>query len=239
MERSMTDDEGRPADPEDLTPPDDGTAVAPTPDPAAAPVVPDAPTEVAAVVAAVVPAAVEPDAPDPIAAAPAEPIPLAAAAVTLAVAAAPIVAAPAVAAPPIIVAPPPPERGLLLRAVWFIFIGWWLSAVAIGVAYVACATIIGLPIGFWIFNRLPMVITLRNRTETMGTEVRDGVTYLVGHNVEQRRMWVRALYFIFIGWWLGAIYLTVAWALCVLILTIPFGLWMFNRVGAVMTLLRY
>jgi hypothetical protein len=30
-----------------------------------------------------------------------------------------------------------------------------------------------------------------------------------------------------------------AYVLCVLIVTLPFGLAMFNRVGAVMTLLRY
>lgn len=42
-----------------------------------------------------------------------------------------------------------------------------------------------------------------------------------------------------VGWWLGAIYMGVAWALCVILITLPIGLWLFNRVGAVMTLLRY
>ena len=56
------------------------------------------------------------------------------------------------------------EPSFLLRAVWFIFIGWWLSALAIGVAYFLCAIIIGLPLAFMIFNQLPAILTLRPRT---------------------------------------------------------------------------
>jgi uncharacterized membrane protein YccF (DUF307 family) len=52
-------------------------------------------------------------------------------------------------------------------------------------------------------------------------------------------MWLRAIWFILVGWWFGALWMAVAYVLCVLILTLPFGLAMFNRVGAVMTLLRY
>ncbi len=158
-------------------------------------------------------------------------------------AAAPPAAAPPAAAPP---APPPtyvayapPPRSLLLRAIWFLLVGWWLSGVAITVAYFFCVTIIGLPVGFWIFNRLPLILTLRERTGTTTTEVRDGITYVVNRNVEQYPMVARALWFILVGWWLGAFYLALAWGLCVLIITLPIGLWLFNRVGAVMTLLRY
>ena len=119
--------------------------------------------------------------------------------------------------------------GLLIRAVWFVFIGWWLSALAIGVAYFICAIIIGLPVGFMIFNRLPVILTLRPRTERV----------VAGGTDDQLPLWVRAIYFLLVGWWLGAIYMGVAWALCVILITLPIGLWLFNRVGAVMTLLRY
>ncbi len=82
---------------------------------------------------------------------------------------------------------------MLLRAIWFIFIGWWLSGLAITVAYLFCVTIIGLPVGFWIFNRLPLILTLRERSGTTTTEVRDGITYVVNRNVEQYPMWARAI----------------------------------------------
>jgi uncharacterized membrane protein YccF (DUF307 family) len=52
-------------------------------------------------------------------------------------------------------------------------------------------------------------------------------------------MWARALWFIFVGLWLGAIWMTVAYILCLLILTMPIGIMMFDGVGGVMTLLRY
>ena len=65
---------------------------------------------------------------------------------------------------PIVVQPPRRETSLVMRAVWFVFIGWWLSALAIGVAYFLCAIIIGLPLGFMIFNALPWILTLRDRT---------------------------------------------------------------------------
>ena len=126
-------------------------------------------------------------------------------------------------------APPSTGPSLWIRAIWFIFIGWWLSAIAIGVAYFLCLIIIGIPIGFMIFNRLPVILTLRPRSQG----------YVADGTVEQLPLWLRAIYFIFVGWWLGAIYMTIAWALCVILITLPIGLWLFNRVGAVMTLLRY
>jgi uncharacterized membrane protein YccF (DUF307 family) len=126
-------------------------------------------------------------------------------------------------------APPSTGPSLWIRAIWFIFIGWWLSGVAIAVAYVMCAIIIGIPIGFMIFNQLPLILTLRPRS----------LGYVADGTVEQLPLWLRAIWFIFIGWWLGFLYMAIAWFLCVIIITLPVGLWLFNRVGAVMTLLRY
>ena len=65
-------------------------------------------------------------------------------------------------------APPDRSPSLLIRAIWFIFIGWWLSAVAIGVAYFLCAIIIGIPLAFMIFNQLPLILTLRPRSPGTG-----------------------------------------------------------------------
>ncbi len=129
--------------------------------------------------------------------------------------------------------------GFLIRAIWFLLIGWWLSGFVTTIAYILCITIIGMPFGFALFNLLPAVLTLRPRTEVVVTEVRDGVTYVRGATVPQLPMLVRALWFLFVGWWLGALYAGFAWFLCVIIVTLPIGLWLYNRIGAVMTLLRY
>ncbi len=129
------------------------------------------------------------------------------------------------------------DRGpnILLRAVYFIVVGIWLSGVWATVAWVLCVTIIGLPPGLWMLNRLPQVTTLQPQRNDLvitagGTATRQ--------NVPQRSFLVRALYFVLVGWWFSALWLTVAWALCTVIIGLPFGFWMFNRVPAVITLAR-
>ncbi len=129
--------------------------------------------------------------------------------------------------------------GCLVRAIWFIFVGWWLSGLAIALGYLAAITIIGLPLAFYIFNRIPAITTLRSRTQTFTAEQVGGQTVVRAQTVPQRPLWIRAVYFVLVGWWLGALWLAVAWICSVLIVTIPVALLMYNRIGAVMTLLRY
>ena len=129
--------------------------------------------------------------------------------------------------------------GFLVRAIWFIFIGWWLSGLAIAVGYFAALTIVGLPLAFYIFNRIPSITTLRPRTQGVAVETVDGQTIVRASTIAQRPIWVRAIYFVLVGWWLGAVWLGVAWICSVLIVTLPVALLMYNRIGAVMTLLRY
>ena len=130
--------------------------------------------------------------------------------------------------------------GFLARAVWFVLVGWWLTAIVIVVAYALALSILGLPFAFYLFNRIPAFLTLRGRSKTYEVEtMADGRRYLTAANVQQRPMLLRAIWFILIGFWFGAIWMALAYVLCVLIVTMPFGLAMFNRVGAVMTLLRY
>ena len=129
--------------------------------------------------------------------------------------------------------------GFLVRFVWYIFVGWWLSALAIGLGWFLAVTIIGLPLAFMIFNRIPAIMTLRGRTMTYEATVKDGVTYLKGQNPDQRPLLLRAIWFLLVGWWLGAIWMVAAWLISLPIITLPIGILMMNRVGGVMTLLRY
>ena len=143
-----------------------------------------------------------------------------------------------VATPQVVIAPPS-GPGFLVRAFWYLFVGWWLTGIVILVGYLAALTIIGLPIAFYLFNRIPTTLTLRARNKTYASETIDGVTYLRERNPNQLPLWQRALWFVVVGWWAGAVWMAVAYVLCLLIVTLPIGLMMFNRVGGVMTLLRY
>lgn len=55
--------------------------------------------------------------------------------------------------------------GLLLRVVYFVLIGWWLGALVSAFAWFLVVLVVMLPIGLWVINRLPALITLRPRAQ--------------------------------------------------------------------------
>lgn len=122
---------------------------------------------------------------------------------------------------------------ILLRAVWFVLIGWWLTGILSAAAWALNATIIGLPLGLWIINRLPFAATLHPVERFYLME--NGA--LVSE-VRQRPFLIRAMYFVLVGWWLSGLWMAVAYILLISILGIPLAFWMYNRIGAVTTLFR-
>ena len=93
-----------------------------------------------------------------------------------------------------------------MRFAWWLFVGWWASGIAVSVAWFALATIIGIPLGIWIINRLPSILTLRPRTRT----------WVLGQDAEGRRVvseagrpqvawYVRGVWFVLVGWWASTI----------------------------------
>jgi uncharacterized membrane protein YccF (DUF307 family) len=52
------------------------------------------------------------------------------------------------------------QAPFVLRALYFILIGWWFSAIWLAIAWALHVTVIGMVIGFWMFNRVPAIITL-------------------------------------------------------------------------------
>lgn len=132
----------------------------------------------------------------------------------------------------IVVAPGP---NLLIRFLWFVFVGWWVGGIVNLIAAVCMITIVGIPLGLWLVNRLPAVMTLRPATGQF-TLSEDGVLTHTG--AHQRPFWLRALYFIFVGWWFSAVWMLGAYLLCVTLIGLPFGFWAYGRIGAVTTLYR-
>ncbi len=130
--------------------------------------------------------------------------------------------------------------GLLVRALYFLLVGWWLTGFVAGVAWFSMITIIGLPLGIWLINRIPTILTLRPRTSyAYAWTDASGRVFTTEAVIDQPPWWARGLWFVLVGWWASAFVMSIGYALCLLIITLPIGLMLFNRVPFVASLYRY
>ncbi|WP_410766003.1 YccF domain-containing protein [Haloferax sp. DFSO60] len=120
------------------------------------------------------------------------------------------------------------DRSLLVRALWFIFIGWWATPVVVNIAWFLNATIIGIPLGIALINLVPTVLSLK---ESRNLSAEDGRS--------QHSLLVRVPYFIFVGWWLSWFWANAAAFFAVTIIGLPIAYWMFNRLPYVTSLYRF
>jgi uncharacterized membrane protein YccF (DUF307 family) len=140
--------------------------------------------------------------------------------------------------------------GFLVRALYFCFIGWWAGFFWLNLGFFLCALIITLPVGLIMLNRLPQVMTLKpagTRTNVnvstmtmqspMGPMMQQNVNVNVG-GTQQQSFLIRAIYFLLVGWWVGYIWAYIAYACCLLIVLLPVGVMMFDRLPMVLTLRR-
>ena len=122
---------------------------------------------------------------------------------------------------------------MIFRFIYFLAIGWWLGLFAALAGYVLCLTIIGLPVGTMLLNRLPSLVYLREAGEPCP----------VGHNhrhlQEELPLLLRAFWFFVLGWSLGFMVITAGYLLAVTVIGIPLGIYLLNRVPLVMTLSRH
>jgi uncharacterized membrane protein YccF (DUF307 family) len=126
-----------------------------------------------------------------------------------------------------IAAPPTPdELPIGIRALWFLFVGLWAGQIWLLVAWLLNLTLIGLPLGMWMLNQLPQVMTLRQQRHGLRMpSARSSVPFVA-----------RAIYFVLVGWWLSLLWVEVAWLASALIFGLPLGFLMFERAGTVATL---
>jgi uncharacterized membrane protein YccF (DUF307 family) len=130
------------------------------------------------------------------------------------------------------------SRGVpfILRVIWFFVLGWELTGIWILVAWALNATIIGLPLGLWMIDRVPQVLTLKSKPGVWVLDLNNGRSRYVP---EKQRSWViRGFYFLLIGWWLSLLWAGAAWLICATILGLPLGVLMLNALPAVTTLQR-
>ena len=132
-----------------------------------------------------------------------------------------------------------------VRALYFVFIGWWLGFWCLEIGFFLCAIIITLPVGLMILNRLPQIMTLKPPTQTVQTNVNVTSLGSAGNainvnvnvtGVQQHPMLLRAVYYIFVGCWVGYLWASLAYFFCLTILGLPLGIIMLNQLPAVLTL---
>lgn len=127
---------------------------------------------------------------------------------------------------------------LLLRILYFFLFGWWATGVWIHVAWFLNATVIGLPLGLWMLNRVPQVLTLRPMRQRVVVSDSSEQVEIHTASLPQHPWPLRLLYFVLIGWWLSLLWSDLAWAICATVIGLPVGIWMFNRLPALTTLMR-
>ncbi|MDV7350309.1 YccF domain-containing protein [Halorubrum distributum] len=121
------------------------------------------------------------------------------------------------------------QRSLLVRALWFVFVGWWATPIVVNVAWLLNVTVVLLPIGIKLINLVPTVLTLAEPRSLSDPDSARG----------QRSLVVRAVYFVLVGWWLSLLWANVASALAVTVVGLPVAIWMLNRLPYVTSLYRF
>lgn len=124
---------------------------------------------------------------------------------------------------------------LIIRAVWFIFVGWWLTGIVLSVAWFLNLTIIGLPIGIKMINYAPYTLTLKEMQAYNDVEV----TEMGGRSAKSPNIIVRGIYFLLIGWWASGILIVLAYLISLTIIGLPIGIKLFNYLPYVTSLKKF
>jgi len=129
---------------------------------------------------------------------------------------------------------------LVVRAVYFLLIGWWASGIWLGVAWLLNVTIVLMPVGIKMINYVPKVVSLKDRTIEMESHTdANGDVTVTQRSKPQHSLLVRGVYVLLVGWWASGIWLSVAWLASVSLVGLPVAIWMYGRLPYVVSLYRY
>lgn len=133
-----------------------------------------------------------------------------------------------------------PGVPFIIRVLWFFIVGWHVTLYWIVAAWILNLTVIGMPLGLWMLNRVPLVLTLRMPRGYNVASTRDNNAIEWRYRNAPQHPWLlRVLYFVLIGWWFSLLWSLLAWLLCITIIGLPFGIWMLNRLPEVTTAMRH
>jgi uncharacterized membrane protein YccF (DUF307 family) len=128
---------------------------------------------------------------------------------------------------------------LVVRAVYFLLVGWWATGIWLSVAWLLNVTVVLAPLGIKMINYTPLVLSLKARSVENELITADGEVTLDRRDREQYPLPVRAVYFVVVGWWLSGVWTAIAWLLSVTIVGLPLTVWMYGKLPFVVSLYRY
>jgi len=124
---------------------------------------------------------------------------------------------------------------IIVRLLYFFFAGLWIGTIAAEIGWICCVTIVGLPLGIYIFHRLPLVMTLKMPDEQM-IPVGPYGYYRIAPPEQSPPLPARIVWFILVGWWFSFFWVNLALILGVTVIFTPVAFWMVNKVPALLTL---
>lgn len=124
---------------------------------------------------------------------------------------------------------------LVVRAIWFIFVGWWLTGIVLSIAWFLNVTIIGLPLGIKLINKAPWALTLKE----LGSHDDVETVEMGGSSGQSPSLLVRGVYFVFVGWWASGILMSFAYLASLTIVGLPIGIKLFNYLPYAVSLKKH
>jgi len=121
------------------------------------------------------------------------------------------------------------QRPLLVRALWFLAVGWWLTPIVVNVAWALNVTVVLIPLGIKLINLVPTALTLAEPRSLSESDSGRG----------QRSLPVRGVYFVLVGWWLSLVWANLATLFALTVIGLPVAFWMFNRLPFATSLYRF
>ena len=136
--------------------------------------------------------------------------------------------------PPAPVLPPPPP--LPARVAWCLLAGIWLTPLWLIGTWLCLCTVVGVPLAARMLDLAPTVLTLRPPREAVARwRYRE---MGAGAAVPQHDPLLRALYFVFVGWWASLAWMMVAYLVSLTVIGMPAGYGMLELAPAVAHLQR-
>jgi len=120
---------------------------------------------------------------------------------------------------------------IVIRAIWFIVVGWWLTGIVLGIAWLLNITIVGLPLGIKLINKAPFILSLKKM------ESNDRIDMTISG--KSPSLLIRGIYFVLVGWWASGILMIFSYLVSLTIIGLPLAIKLFNYLPYVVSLKRF